>query len=495
MTHDLERTTLHAVAWRIVPFVCVLYVLNILDRANVGFARLAMQGDLGLSKAAFDLGYGMFYIGYLLFEVPSNLLLKRIGARIWIARIMITWGVVSAATMFAHDVWTFYALRILLGVAEAGFFPGIIYHLSKWFPDRERAKMTAFFMLAIGVSNVLGNPISGWIMDRFHGVSGLHGWQWLFLLEGLPTVIVGVLVLFVLMDTPRDAHWLSDEQRKWLIQRMAEEDLVRQQQHGPDKWQAMLQPRVWLLIVIYISVAVGSNASGAYFPTLVNEQFQGPYQLTENVFEKLREEHVPEDIITALTPLANRESPNRKSFAELLKETLPQDQLNGYRELILKHAIHPRLTNFQIGLLTALPHLCAILAMSLVGISSDRSGERRWHLAGSALAAALGWCLVAWEPSPLVAMIGLCIAQAGMMSMLPVFWTLPTAFLSGTAAAGGIALINSVANIGGFFGATILGQLGLWSMAGILFAGSILTAGTIRGSFLPQREKVKNRYE
>jgi D-galactonate transporter len=416
MTHNLERTTLRAVAWRIVPFLCLLYVLNILDRANVGFARLAMQDDLGLSKAAFDLGYGMFYIGYIFFEVPSNLLMKRIGARIWIARIMITWGVVSACTMFAHDLSTFYALRILLGIAEAGFFPGIIYYLSNWFPDRERAKVTAFFMLAIGVSNVLGNPISGWIMDHFNGVSGLHGWQWLFLLEGLPTVAVGVAVLFVLKDSPRDAHWLADEQREWLIQRMADEDRLRQQQHGPDKWQAMLQPRVWLLIAIYFTVAVGSNASGAYFPTLIKEQYQ-------------------------------------------------------------------QSTNFQIGLLTALPHICAILAMSLVGISSDRTGERRWHLAGSALAAAFGWSLVAWGPNPLLALLGLCIAQAGMMSMLPIFWTLPSAFLSGTAAAGGIALINSVANIGGFFGATILGQLGVWAMVGILLVGAILAAATIRDSF------------
>lgn len=419
MTQDLERTTLRAVAWRIVPFVCLLYVLNILDRANVGFARLAMQDDLGLSKAAFDLGYGMFYLGYILFELPSNLLMRRIGARIWIARIMISWGLVSAATMFARDVWTFYALRVLLGIAEAGFFPGIIYYLSNWFPDRERAKVTAFFMLAIGVSNVLGNPVSGWIMDHFNGVSGLYGWQWLFLLEGIPTAVVGVAVLFVLKDSPRDAHWLTEGQREWLIRRMAEEDRVRQQQHGPDRWQAMLQPRVWLLIAIYFTVAVGTNAGGAYFPTLVREQYQ-------------------------------------------------------------------QSTNFQVGLLTALPHLCAIPAMALVGINSDRTGERRWHLAGSALAAAAGWSLVAWGPTPPVALTGLCIAQAGMMSMLPVFWTLPTAFLSGTAAAGGIALINSVANIGGFFGATILGQFGLWAMAGILLGGAILTAATIRTSFRTQ---------
>ncbi|QDU24997.1 Putative tartrate transporter [Anatilimnocola aggregata] len=420
MNQDLEQSTLRRVAWRIVPFICLLYVLNILDRANVGFARLAMQDDLGLTKAMFDLGYGMFYVGYILFEVPSNLLMRRFGARKWIARIMITWGLVSAATMFAQDVWTFYGLRILLGVAEAGFFPGIILYLSDWFPDRQRARMTAFFMLAIGLSNVLGNPLSGWIMDHFDGMSGLHGWQWLFLLEGLPTAVVGIAVLFYLDDSPRSARWLSDTQRDWLMKHMAEEDRVRRQQHGPDKWHAMLQPRVWLLIAIYFTVAVGSNAGGAYFPTIIKEQYT-------------------------------------------------------------------QTSNFQIGLLTALPHLCAIVAMSLVGISSDRTGERRWHLAGSALMAAIGWSLVAWGPTPLIALAGLCVAQAGMMSMLPVFWTIPSTFLSGTAAAGGIALINSVANIGGFFGATILGQLGLWSMAGILLAGGLMTAATIRN---PMRVRV-----
>jgi MFS family permease len=413
MSNTIEQSTMRQVAWRIVPFICLLYMLNILDRANVGFARLNMQDDLGLTKAAFDLGYGMFYVGYILFEVPSNLLMRRFGARRWIARIIITWGLVSAATMFANDIWTFYALRILLGIAEAGFFPGIILYLSDWFPDRQRARMTAFFMLAIGLSSVLGNPVSGWIMDHFDGVNGWHGWQWLFVLEGLPTSLVGIAVLFYLQDSPRDARWLSDDQRNWLINHLAEEDRARRQQHGPDRWQAMLQPRVWLLIAIYFTVAVGSNAGGAYFPTLIKEQYQS-------------------------------------------------------------------VTNFQIGLLTALPHLCAIVVMSLVGISSDRTGERRWHLAGSALLAAGGWSLVAWGPSPVVALAGLCLAQAGMMSMLPVFWTLPGVFLSGVAAAGGIALINSVANIGGFFGASILGQLGLWSMAAILLSGCVLSATSLR---------------
>lgn len=422
MADGLERSTLRAVTWRLIPFLCFLYILNILDRANVGFARLAMQGDLGLSESAFDLGYGMFYVGYILFEVPSNLLMRRVGAKVWIARIMITWGLVSAAMLFARDVWTFYLLRILLGVAEAGFFPGIILYLSDWFPDRERAKVTAFFMLAISLSNVLGNPLSGWIMDTFDGALGLHDWQWLFLLEGIPTSLTGFAVLWYLDNGPRDARWLSDEQRQWLIHRMESEDTQRREVHGASHWSAMLQSRVWILIAIYFTVAVGSNAGGAYFPKLVKEQ------------------------------LGNT-------------------------------------SNFQIGLVTALPHLCAVIAMSLVGIRSDRTGERCWHLAGSALFAASGWSLVAWGPSPFVTILGLCIAQSGMMSMLPVFWTIPSAFLSGTAAAGGIALINSAANIGGFFGASILGTFGSWTVAGILGMGAVMTAATQQKSSGTASEK------
>lgn len=403
----LEQSTLRRVAWRLIPFVCLLYLLNILDRANVGFARLQMQDDLGLSEATFNLGYGMFYVGYLLFEVPSNLLLRRFGARRWIARIMISWGLISSLTMFARDQWTFYGLRILLGIAEAGFFPGIILYLSYWFPDRERAKMTAFFMLAIGLASVFGNPLSGFIMQYLDSVAGLHGWQWLFLLEGLPSVVLGFVVLGYLTDYPQDARWLTDSERHWLVEHLRGEAQQRQQRHNADRLAAILQWRVWWLIAIYFTVAVASNAGGAYFPKLIQGQFAG-------------------------------------------------------------------LSTFQIGLLSALPHLCAVVGMTMFGISSDRTGERRWHLTAATLLAAVGWSLSAWSPSPAVALGGLCLAQVGMMSMLPVFWTLPTAFLTGAAAAGGIALINSVANIGGIFGPTILGRFGLWSMAAMHLIAAVL---------------------
>ena len=287
--------------------------------------------------------------------------------------------------MFVTDQWTFYGLRILLGVAEAGFFPGIILYLSYWFPAQQRAKMTAFFMVAIGLSSVFGNPVSGAIMQYLDTVRGMHGWQWLFLLEGMPSVVLGFVTLAYLTDYPKDAAWLSAEEREWLVDRMHREEQQRQQRHNADRLGAILQWRVWLLIAIYFTVAVGANAGGAYFPKLIKAQFT-----------------------TAST--------------------------------------------FQIGLLSALPPLCSVLGMTLFGISSDRRNERKGHLAAAALMAAIGWSLTAWAPSPVVAFAGLCIAQTGMMSMLPVFWTLPTAFLTGAAAAGGIAMINSVGNIGGFLG-------------------------------------------
>jgi MFS transporter, ACS family, tartrate transporter len=404
---NVEKSTLRTVAWRLIPFICLLYLLNIIDRVNLGFARLQMQEDLGLSKGAFDLGFGIFYLGYILFEVPSNLLMRRVGARIWIARIMITWGLVSASMLFARNIWEFYALRVLLGVAEAGFFPGIILYLSYWFPDRERAKMSAFFMLAISLSNLVGNPVSGWTLDHLDHVGGMRGWQWLLLIEGIPSVIMGIVAFFYLTDYPSDASWLSEEQREWLLGRMRREEQQRQRSHGPDRWAAMVQPRIWLLIAIYFTVAVTTNAAGAYFPTFIREQFV-------------------------------------------------------------------KASNFQVGLVLALPHICALLGMSLVGIHSDRTGERRWHLAGAALVAALGWALMTRTKSPELVVLGICLAQTGMMSMMPVFWTLPSAILSGAAAAGGIALINSIANVGGFFGASILGLFGQSSMALILMGGAAL---------------------
>jgi MFS transporter, ACS family, tartrate transporter len=410
---SLRDHVLRKVTWRLIPFLCLLYMLNILDRANVGFARLSMQDDLQLSREAFDFGYGLFYLGYLLFEVPSNLLLRKVGARRWIARIMISWGLVTCLTMAVTGAWSFYLVRILLGVAEAGFFPGIVLYLTFWFPAARRARVMAFFMAAIAISSCIGNTLSGAIMEYMHGAAGLKGWQWLFVLEGIPSVIVGFIVLRCLTDRPEQADWLESEERAWLVEEMHGEDQARRQRHGADFARAIVDPRVWLLIGVYFTVAVGSNASGAYLPELTKNYFSGGSEGAS-------------------------------------------------------------LSKLQIGLLSAIPHVCAFVGMTLIGWSSDRTGLRRLHVAISAWLAAAGWSLCALSTHPWYALAGLCLAQTGMMSMLPTFWTLPTSFLSGAAAAGGIALINSVANIGGLLGATILGQFGLWSMSGTLAGGGAL---------------------
>jgi MFS family permease len=406
---ELASGVLRKVAWRLLPFLCLLYVVNILDRTNAGFARLTMEADLGISTEAFDFCYGIFYFGYLAFEVPANLLLRRVGARRWIARIMISWGLVTCATVAVTGAWSFGVMRILLGVAEAGFFPGIILYLTFWFPGREQARVMALFMAAISVAGLIGYPLSGAVMKYLHGTAGLSGWQWLYLVEGVPSIALGVLVLFYLPDGPKQARWLMPAEQAALIGQLDHEDTQRRRRPGADQLgRALIDPRVWLLICIYFTVAVASNAYGAKVPKMIGEAFDTDDKLA-------------------------------------------------------------------IGLLGAVPNLCAIVTMTLLGVRSDRKAERRRHLAFAAFLGAAGWAVAALAPVPWLALAGFAMALAGMMSMLPLFWALPTAFLSGAAAAGGIALINSVANLGGLMGPNILGQLGIWAMVVSLCAGGMLT--------------------
>jgi MFS family permease len=402
---------LSKVAWRLVPFLALLYVFNIIDRSNVGFARLRMTADLSLSNAVIDLGYGLFYVGYLLFEVPSNLLLRRLGARTWIARIMVTWGLVSMLTAFVTGPASYYGARILLGVAEAGFFPGIIYYLTAWFPAAKRARVVAAFMMAIPIANILGNPVSGWIMDAWNGTQGLAGWQWLFVLEGIPAILLGLSVLWYLPDGPRDAPWLSDEERGWLEGELAAEAGARRSVGGHEKLGALADWRVWLLIALYFSVAVGTNATGSYLPKLVKDSF----------------------------------------------------------EPMLAGAAG---TYWKVGVLTTLPSLASIVAMIVASRVSDRSRVRAPVVAVALLAAAAGWALAWRGEDPWTRLAGLCVAQAGMMAVLPVFWALPPLFLGGVAAAAGIALINSVANIGGIVAPSIVGRFGIGSMAAFMLEGA-----------------------
>lgn len=416
---DLERTVFRKVTLRLIPFLCVLYFINILDRANIGFARLQMLGDLHMSEGAYALGAGIFSIGYCVLEVPSNLILSRMGARRWIARILVSWGLISAGMLFVVGPWSFGILRFLLGCAEAGFFPGIVLYLTYWFPARRRARAVALLMVASPVVWMLGGPLTGALLQFMHEIGGLAGWQWVFLIEGLPAVVAGFVTLWFLTDRPEQAHWLTEKERLWLSECMAREETERSSQHDASFGQAAFDPRVWHLIALAATIAMGISVLTYYFPKLIEDRF-------------------------------------------------------------------PELDPLQIGVLTALSGTCTLASLVAVGAHSDRIGERRRYVAALALVAAVGWGVSARDESAVVSFIGLVIAQAAMQSMWGPFWTLPTSFLGGRAAAGGIALINALANLGAFVGPNIMGWLlqatgdsapGLGVMAFTLILCAILALG------------------
>ncbi len=409
-----QRQTLERVTRRLIPFLFVLYIVAYLDRINVGFAALQMKADLGFGDAVYGLGAGIFFLGYFVFEVPSNLILERVGPRFWISRIMITWGIVSSAMMFVRDVPTFYALRFLLGVAEAGFFPGVILYLTHWFPAAERARAVAQFMTATAMAGVIGGPVSGALLE-LDGLAGLAGWQWLFLVEGIPAVLLGVVVWLFLTDRPEHAAWLTPEQRAWLAGRLAGERAATEQRHGASLWRAFSHPRVWSLALLYFVLVIGVYGVSLWLPQMV--------------------------------------------------------------------AARVRASELGVGLLVAIPYAVAAVAMVLVGSHSDRSAERRWHIAAPALVGAAGLGASAWVEHPVLALLGLCVAALGIWSAFGPFWTLPTAFLVGSAAAGGIAFINSLGNLGGFVGPWVLGLLkeatGSFRAGLVFLAGGLLVAAAL----------------
>lgn len=389
---QLSSRVLRKVIWRLIPFMFLLFVLNVLDRVNVNFARLQMLEQLSSSEEVFGLGASIFFIGYFVFQLPSNLILNRVGARLWIAGIVVTWGLISCAMMFIRDRWSFYILRFLLGLAESGFFPGMILYLTYWIPARDRARATACFMAASATAGLIGSPLSGAIMDQWDQVAGLAGWQWMFLFEGLPTVLMGVVVLVWLTDRPEVATWLTADEREWLCTQMNREAQLRTQQHGFTLAATLANGRVWMLAMLYFLLATAVTGFVIYLP-------------------------------------------------QLLKGKFPD------------HSI------LQIGWLAAIPYILAIISMTLNGAHSDRTGERRWHVAIPSFLAATGWALSASLDDPWLVLAALALAGAGMYSTFGPFWTLPNSFLAGTAAAGGIALINSVGNLGGFVAPNILSQV------------------------------------
>lgn len=414
MTDGLEARVLRKITLRIVPFVMLLYFIAFIDRVNIGFAALTMNKDLGFNSTVFGFGAGIFFLGYFLFEVPSNLVLEKVGARIWIARVMITWGMVSGAMAYVQGANSFYMLRFLLGAAEAGFFPGIILYLSFWFPARQRAAVTAVFMAAAPLSTVLGSPVSGALLEM-HGVLGLAGWQWMFILEAIPAIVFGVVVLFYMTDRPEKAKWLTDEERHWLVTTMNAEAAGKAGTASHSVWRGLADIRVIALALVYFGTSAGLYTLGIWAPQIIKE------------------------------------------FG---------------------------LSSMQVGFLNALPGVVAVIAMVWWARHSDRTGERTWHVVGACLLASVGLILAGFAGTVVAVLIALSLVNIGISAAKPPLWSMPTMFLSGSAAAAGIATINSIGNLGGFVGPAMIGwikdltgsfQGGLFFVAALLLISAALT--------------------
>ncbi len=408
---------------RLIPFLFLLYIFAYLDRINVGFAALQMNAALGLSSAAYGFGAGIFFFSYTAFEVPSNIILARVGARRWIARIMITWGAVSAAMMFAQGPVSFYVLRFLLGLAEAGFFPGIIYYLTRWVPARERARTVAGFMTAVLTAGIIGGPVSGALLT-LDGAGGLAGWQWLFLLEGAPAVILGFVVLAVMDETPADAMWLPADERAALVAAVRGEVTAGDDRESP--LGALRSGRVWRLSIVYFAVPLALYAFGFFLPQIIQTSYRGG--------------------------------------------------------------------SLGVGVLSALPYLAGVAAMLIAARHSDATAERRWHVAGGALVCGAALIVSSAVDGLVASMIGLSLAMAGLAAIFGPFWSLATSSMHGANAAAGIAIINSVANIGGFIGPYVLGYLrdrtqsfsaGLVAIGGVVILCGLAVLGVPDGRRQP----------
>jgi MFS transporter, ACS family, tartrate transporter len=406
--------------WRLLPFLGFCYFLNYVDRTNVGFASLTMNADLGLSATAYGLGAGLFFVAYFFFEVPSNVILHKVGARVWIARIMVTWGIIASATAFVQGEVSFYIVRLLLGAAEAGFFPGIILYLTYWFPRVQRAKVVALFFLAVPISTVVGSPISTLLIQNGDGVWGFDaGWRFMFFVEGLPSILVGFLVLFLLTDRPSKAKWLSAEEREALENKIAAED-SEQVRHTTGIREGLKDSRVVGLSFVYFGIVFGSYVLSFFLPQVVSD---------------------------------------------------------------LQERFGIEFSIAQIGLITAIPYAVACVVMVLNARHSDRTGERRLHVAVPAFIGAAGVAVALFLDSPYLIIAALTLTAVGVNAAIPVFWQLPSTFLTGVGAAAGIAMINSFGNIGGFAGPYLTGWLrdltgnnksGFFVVAGLMVMAGIV---------------------
>jgi ACS family tartrate transporter-like MFS transporter len=411
---DLGAKVIPRLTRRLVPFLFILYIIAYLDRINVGFAALQMQQQLHFNDKAFGLGLGIFFAGYLCFQLPSNLILNKVGARRWICLLMVVWGLVSCAMIFVTTLKSFYILRFSLGLAEAGFFPGVILYLRNWFPASARARTVALFMTAAPLAGVVGGPISGALLT-LQNRGGLAGWQWLFLIEGLPAILMGAVVIFFLTDTPAKASWLPAEQRQWLIDTLEQERSNTTSSGYVTVPAALLSGRVWLLTFMYCGMNTCTYGISLWLPTVIRS-------------------------------------------------------LSG-------------VSSFVIGLLSTIPYIAAAIAMVIVGYHSDRTGERRYHAAIPAFCAMAGLLIAAYSHSVVPMIAAISLAVLAEFSMMGPFWSIPTTFLAGTGAAAGIALINSIGNLGGFFGPYVIGlvrnQSGSFKGGLLVVAAAMAFAGCI----------------
>ena len=425
MSNPALKQALSKIRWRILPFVALMFAMAIIDRSNIGFAKHAFQADTGLSNAAFALGAGIFFIGYAVFEVPSNLMLHKVGARIWLSRIMVTWGLVSAAMMFAHDETSFYILRFLLGVAEAGLSPGVVLYLTYWFPQNQRGSAYGIYYFGVPVSLMVGGPVSGWLLESAQ--FGLTGWQWMFVTEGLAASIIGVFAFFYLTDKPRDAKWLNTEE-KAAIEHELEKEQLQKANKGPSSWRAaMFNPVVLYFTLIYFTIQVSVYGVLFYLPTRI---------------------------------------------AELLGTGI----------------------GLKVGALTSIPWIATVCMLYLVTRHADRKGQQTRYAALMLAMAAVGMIGSTLSGNLVLVIMAFCVAAAGFITVQPLFWTLPTRFLGGAAAASGIAVIGALGNLGGFLAPTVKTwaegyfnnpHAGMYFLAGMAVLGALILIRSARTGHEP----------
>lgn len=419
-----EQKLIRRIQWKIVPYVMILYIVCMLDRVNVGFAALQMNKALGITASVFGLIAGIFFIGYFLFEVPSNVILHKVGAKKWISRILISWGAVTVLTAFVHSALQLTIIRFLLGVAEAGFYPGIILYFTFWFPSKHLAKTVSYLVVGMALGNIIAGPISTWIMDHVQWM-GMDGWRWLFIIEGIPAVLFGIVNIFIMVDRPEQAKFMTSEEKKWLIAELKREHEVKRNKLQISKWAVFGHGRVWHLSFCYVCYCMALYGLGFWMPQIL------------------------------------------KSLSKLL-------------------------TNTQIGLISTVPYICAVVVMLFVARHSDKTLERRFHVASSLALPFVGFVGLNMTGNLWLSLFFICLIAAGVYSFVGTFWTLPALFLTEELAAVGIGIINSTGNLGGFIGPYAVGFIkditGGSTTGGMYFLAVFSILGALAVLLVPAKE-------